>query len=95
MSGRHPEVAEQRPDGHRHAAEGARTFLAAYARMLLIREFEQAIHRLGSGCGQRAVRALADGDDDGVSGQLLQWVVGGGDRRRHRSILGAPLACSP
>ena len=46
MSGRHPEVAERRPDGHHHAAEGERTFLDAYARMLLIREFEQAIHRL-------------------------------------------------
>ena len=56
---------------------------------------EQAVDRLGAGRGQQAVRALADGDDDGVAGQLLQRVVGGGDRRRHRSILGAPLACSP
>jgi hypothetical protein len=38
---------------------------------------EQPVDRFGSGGGQRAVWALADGDDDGVPGQLLQRVVGG------------------
>ena len=56
---------------------------------------EQAVDRLGAGRGQQPVGPLADGDDDGVSGQLLERVVGGGDRRRHRSIVGVPLACLP
>ena len=56
---------------------------------------EQPVHRLRAGCGQQPVRALPHGDDDGVPGQLLQRMVGGNDRRRHRSILGAPLACPP
>ena len=47
------------------------------------------------GCGQQPVGALADGDDDGVAGQLLERVVGGGDRRRHRSILGVPDTVPP
>ena len=54
---------------------------------------EQPVHRLRARGGQQPVGALPHGDDDGVSGQLLERVVGGGDRRRHRSILGARLAC--
>ena len=53
----------------------------------------EAVDGFGSGSGQQPVGPLADGDDDGVSGQLLERVVGGVDRRRHRSIVGAPLAC--
>ena len=49
---------------------------------------EQPVDRLGARGGQQPVGALADGDDDGVAGQLLERVVGGGDRRRHRSIVG-------
>ena len=47
MSRRHPEVAERAPGERRvESGEGARAFLDAYARMFLIREFEQAIQRL-------------------------------------------------
>ena len=46
MSRRHPEVAERAPDRDRDGAESRAAFVDAYARMLLIREFEQAIHRL-------------------------------------------------
>ena len=47
MSRRQAEVADGVPGAARaRDGEGARAFLPAYARMLLIREFEQAIHRL-------------------------------------------------
>jgi TPP-dependent pyruvate/acetoin dehydrogenase alpha subunit len=47
VSGRHREVAGRAlRDGHREGGEDPGAFLDAYARMLLIREFEQAIHRL-------------------------------------------------
>src|SRR5206468_10555397 len=45
----------------------------------------------GPGRGQRPVGALADGDDDGVTGELLEGAVGGGDGRRHKPIVGGPL----
>jgi acetoin:2,6-dichlorophenolindophenol oxidoreductase subunit alpha len=47
VSRRHPEVAERAPGAGRvEKGEGVRRFLDGYGRMFLIREFEQAIHRL-------------------------------------------------
>jgi acetoin:2,6-dichlorophenolindophenol oxidoreductase subunit alpha len=45
VSARHRELAERKPE-RRDATAGPRLFLDAYARMVLIREFEQAIQRL-------------------------------------------------
>jgi acetoin:2,6-dichlorophenolindophenol oxidoreductase subunit alpha len=82
VSRRDAEVADGVPGAARASdGEGARPFLPAYARMLLIREFEQAIHRLflkgevhGTthlSAGQEAVPVgvcMALNDDDYLSG---------------------------
>jgi TPP-dependent pyruvate/acetoin dehydrogenase alpha subunit len=81
VSGRHPEVADRALRGGRADGGDTRAFLDAYARMLAIREFEQAIHRLflkdevhGTthlSAGQEAVPVgvcMALRDDDYLSG---------------------------